>query len=148
MRKARRKIAARGETVTGIGDASDLADFILTGYKGRVVEVGIGSMADVAVRLHSLDVIATDKEDRIIGGLAVKKDDIFSPKKEIYEGASLIYSIRPSVEMQLAIGRVALEVGADVLIRPLCDEVAQLPGFKRSLVNTKEARFYLFRPLR
>jgi hypothetical protein len=46
--------------------------------------------------------------------------------------------------MQLAMGLLALELGADVLIRPLQDEVAQLPGFARRLVNSGEARFYLF----
>jgi uncharacterized UPF0146 family protein len=128
----------------GMRDASDLSEYILKNYRGKVVEIGIGFIGDVAMRLHSLDVIATDTQSRNIGNLSVNKDDIFSPKKEIYEGASLIYSIRPSMEMQLAIGRLALDVGADVLIRPLCDEVADLPGFKRSLINIGEARFYLF----
>jgi uncharacterized UPF0146 family protein len=136
--------------MTGISDASDLSEYISRSYRGKVVEVGIGFMGDVAMRLclHSLDVIATDTQGRTLCGLFVKKDDIFSPKKEIYEGASLIYSIRPSMEMQIAIGLLALDVGADVLIRPLCDEIADLPGFRRSLINFKEARFYLFRQSR
>ncbi len=64
---------------------------------------------------------------------------------DLYRGASLLYSIRPPLEMQLAMGRAAARVGADVLIRPLGDEVAELPGFSRRLVNAGEARFYLFR---
>jgi uncharacterized UPF0146 family protein len=134
--------------MTGISDASDLSEYISRSYRGKVVEVGIGFMGDVAMRLHSVDVIATDTQSCTLCGLSVKKDDIFSPKKEIYEGASLIYSIRPPIEIQIAMGRLALDIGADVLIRPLYDEIADLPGFRKSLINFKEARFYLFRQSR
>jgi len=71
-------------------------------------------------------------------------DDIFSPKMEIYRGASLLYSIRPPLELQLAMGQVAARTGADVLVRPLGDEVAELPGLTRRLVNFGQARFFLF----
>ena len=42
-------------------------------------------------------------------------------------------------------GELAAAVGADVIVRPLQDEIAQLAGFSRRLVNYEEARFYLFR---
>lgn len=134
--------------MTGIRGASELAEFILKNYSGKVVEVGAGFAGDVALRLRSLNVIATDVEGRSIGCLHAEKDDIFAPRMEIYEGASLLYSIRPPLEIQLAMGRLAQEIGADVLVRPLGDEVADLPGFTRSLVNIGEARFYVFRPNR
>ena len=126
--------------------ADDLAQFIAENYKGRVVEVGAGYFADVAQGLQArgLNVVLTDKEERILGSLRVEKDDIFSPRLELYRGASLLYSIRPPLEIQLAMGLLALELSADVLVRPLQDEVAQLPGFARRLVNSGEARFYLF----
>jgi hypothetical protein len=126
--------------------ADDLAQFIAENYKGRVVEVGAGYVSEVALGLQArgLDVVLTDKEERLLGSLRVEKDDIFSPRLELYRGASLLYSIRPSLEMQLAMGLLALELGADVLVRPLMDEVAELPGFARRLVNSGEARFYLF----
>ena len=126
--------------------ADDLAQFIARKYSGRVVEVGAGYFADVAMGLQArgMDVVLTDKEERLLGSLRVEKDDIFSPRLELYRGASLLYSIRPSLEMQLAMGLLALELGADVLVRPLMDEVAELPGFARRLVNAGEARFYLF----
>ena len=126
--------------------ASDLAEFIRKNYSGLVVEVGAGYVPDVALRLRGLDVAVTDKEERFLGGLHVEKDDIFSPRLELYEGASLIYSLRPPLELQIAMGDLARSVGADVLVRPLEDEVAQLPGFVRRLVNAGEARFYLFQP--
>jgi hypothetical protein len=124
--------------------ASDLAEFIRKNYSGLVVEVGAGYVSDVALRLRGLDVMVTDKEERFLGGLHVEKDDIFSPRLDLYEGACLIYSLRPPLEMQIAIGDLARRIGADVLIRPLGDEVAQLPGFVRQLANVGEARFYLF----
>jgi uncharacterized protein len=126
--------------------ADDLAEFIAENYRGRVVEVGVGYFADVALGLQArgLDVVLTDKEGRLLGSLRVENDDIFSPHLELYRGASLLYSIRPPLELQLAMGLLAAKIGADVLVRPLMDEVAQLPGFTRRLVNRGEARFYLF----
>ena len=124
----------------------DLADYIAENYSGRVVEVGVGFYSQVALLLaaRGLEVILTDREERMLGELVVEKDDIFSPRMELYREASLIYSIRPPLEMQLAMGVVAAYVGADLLVRPLMDEVARLPGFSRRLVNWGEARFYLF----
>ena len=126
--------------------ADDLAEFIARNYTGRVVEVGAGYALEVALGLKArgLDVVLTDKEERLLGSLRVEKDDIFSPRLELYRGASLLYSIRPPLEMQLAMGLLALKLGADILIRPLQDEVADLPGFARRLVNRRETRFYLF----
>ena len=126
--------------------ADDLAEFIAENYRGCVVEVGVGYFADVALGLQArgLDVVLTDKEERFLGGLRVEKDDIFSPRLELYRGASLLYSIRPPLELQLAMGLLAAKIGADVLVRPLMDEVAELPCFARRLVNRGEARFYLF----
>jgi uncharacterized UPF0146 family protein len=125
--------------------AQELAEFIRNNYGGRVVEVGVGRKSDVALLLEPLEVVATDIENRPAHQLSFMEDDIFSPREEIYEGASLLYSLRPPLEVQLAMGDLALKLGADVLIRPLEDEIAELPGFARSLINLGEARFYLFR---
>jgi uncharacterized protein len=132
--------------MSSLRGAKDLSAYIAQNYRGRVVEVGAGFYADVALDLvaRGLEVVLTDKEGRLLSGLKVLKDDIFSPRLELYLGASLLYSIRPPLEMQIAMGLVAAEVGADVLVRPLMDEVAELPGFSRRLVNRGEARFYLF----
>lgn len=126
--------------------ARDLADFIARNYAKRVTEVGAGHYVDVAQELSArgLLVVLTDREERHLGGLKIEKDDIFSPRLELYKDSSLIYSIRPPLEMQLAMGAVAARIGADVLVRPLMDEVADLPGFSRRLVNFGEARFYLY----
>ncbi len=131
-----------------IRGASEISEFILKNYSGKVVEIGAGSAGGVAARLKPLDVIATDIDSYSLGSIQIKRDDIFCPVLEIYEGASLLYSIRPPFEIQLAMGMLALEIGADVLIRPISDEIADLPGFRRSLVNIGEASFYLFKPNR
>ncbi len=130
--------------MTHLRGAQELAEFILKNYSGKVVEIGAGAVADVASRLKALDVIATDAHSYSIDGIQIEKDDIFSPIMEMYEDASLLYSIRPPLEVQLAMGTLAAKIGADVLIRPIGDEVADLPGFTRSLINAGEARFYVF----
>jgi uncharacterized protein len=133
--------------MSSLRGAEDLAEFIGQNYSGRIVEVGAGYVPEVARLLSArgLEVVLTDREERFLGSLRIEKDDIFAPRMELYRGASLLYSIRPPLELQIAMGDVAARVGADVLIRPLQDEVAELPGFARKLVNTGEARFYLFR---
>lgn len=126
--------------------ASEIADFILRNYSGKAVEIGTGFVPEVALILsRHLKVVATDKETRTLDGVLIEDDDIFSPRKEIYAGASILYSIRPPFEVQIAIGRLAAEIGADVLIRPLEDEIADLPGFTKHLVNLGDARFYHFK---
>jgi uncharacterized protein len=133
--------------MSGIRGAKEISEFISRNYSGKVVEVGAGFISDVANGLKSLDLVVTDLEERSLGKIAVVKDDAFSPKMEIYKGASLIYSIRPPLELQVAIGEIALEVGADVLVRPLWDEVVELPGFSRSLVNLGGAGIYLYKKI-
>jgi uncharacterized protein len=143
--------------------SKDLADFILKNYSGKVVEVGVGHMPDVALPLiqtqpsssrvtslsaHSskpLEVVITDLDARDLRGMKILEDDIFNPMMEIYQEASLLYSIRPPLEIQIAMGDVAMKVGADVIIRPLGTEVAELKGFGRRLVNHGDATFYFFR---
>jgi uncharacterized UPF0146 family protein len=126
--------------------ASEIANFILQNYSGKAVEVGAGFVSEVALLIgRHMKVVATDKGKRILDGLSVEDDDIFSPHRDIYEGASILYSIRPPIEVQIAMGRLAAEIGADILIRPLDDEIADLPGFTKILVNQGDARFYHFK---
>ncbi|MFZ3383566.1 MAG: UPF0146 family protein, partial [Candidatus Methanoperedens sp.] len=65
----------------------------------------------------------------------------------IYRNASLIYAIRPPIDLQDAIAAIAREVGADLIIRPFGSEKADLIKYFKeySLVNYKKARFYLYR---
>ena len=133
--------------MSSVRGAEDLAEFISQNYSGRIVEVGAGHVPAVALQLlaRGLEVVLTDREERLLGSIRIEKDDIFAPRMELYRGASLLYSIRPPLELQIAMGDVAARLGTDILVRPLQDEVAELVGFSRRLVNAGEARFYLFR---
>ncbi|MGV8175470.1 MAG: UPF0146 family protein, partial [Methanothrix sp.] len=70
----------KAKSIQSLRGAKDLAAYIAQNYRGRVVEVGAGFNADVARDLAAsgLEVVLTDKEERLLGGLKVLKDDIFS----------------------------------------------------------------------
>ena len=131
-----------------IPDYEDIAEYIIKNYRGRVVEIGVGGLPHVALLLKDkLDVVVTDVNEQKDTGVMFCRDDIFAPDMGIYKNASLIYSIRPPIDLQDAIARVAKEAGADLLIRPFGNEKADLGRYYREyeLVNYKKARFYLYR---
>jgi len=120
-----------------------IARYISKNYSGKVVEVGIGKNWTVARLLakEGLEVFAVDILDlESDGEIRYITDDITNPKLEIYRDASLIYSIRPPMELYHHIIRVAKLVGADCLIRPLSNE---FPDGGR-LVNYGGEWFYLW----
>jgi len=130
-------------------DHRDLAEYILENYTGKMVEIGVGSRPEVALLLKDkADVTVTDINEQAYAGLRFCRDDIFAPDMGIYKNASLIYSIRPPIDMQEAIAKTAREVGADLLIRPFGNERADLSGIYKNnkLLNYKHARFYLYKP--
>ena len=129
-------------------DYKDIADYIINNYKNKVVEVGIGSLPEVALLLKDkLDVVVTDINEQKYAGVRFCRDDIFKPDMGIYRNASLIYAIRPPIDLQDAIAAIAREVGADLIIRPFGNEKADLIKYFKeySLVNYKKTRFYLYR---
>jgi len=97
---------------------------------------------------EKLDVVVTDVNEQKYAGVRFCIDDIFKPDIGIYRNASLIYSIRPPIDIQDAIAKIAKEVGSDLIIRPFGNEKADLRKYfkEHSLVNYKKARFYLYRP--
>ncbi len=117
----------------------DFAEFIARNYKGKVVEIGIGSNFKTLneLRKFGIDVIASDIRKT---NFFVYEDDVCKPTMEIYRGAKLIYSIRPPYEIQKCIILLAKKIGCDAIIVPLKNEVIE--GGK--LVNYKSARFYIF----
>ncbi|MCX9009718.1 MAG: UPF0146 family protein [Candidatus Methanoperedens sp.] len=131
-----------------ISDYRDLAEYILDNYRGKMVEIGVGSRPEVALLLKDkADVTVTDINEQAYAGLRFCRDDIFAPDMGIYKNAALIYSIRPPIDMQEAIAKTAREVGADLLIRPFGNEKADLRGIYKNhkLLNYKRARFYLYK---
>ncbi len=131
-----------------ISDHEDIADYILKNYRNKVVEVGVGSMPHVALALKNrMDVVVTDINEQEYAGVRFCRDDIFTPDMSIYMKATLIYSIRPPIDMQEAMAKIAKKVAADMLIRPFGNEKADLDRICRSctLVNYGKARFYIYR---
>jgi uncharacterized UPF0146 family protein len=131
-----------------IPDCEDIAEYILRNYRNKVVEVGVGSLPHVAFLLKDkLDVVVTDIIEHKYTGIRFCMDNIFAPDTGIYENASLIYSIRPPIDLQEALAKTAKEIGCDMLIRPFGNEKADLRRYYKQhlLVNYKKARFYLYR---
>ncbi len=111
--------------------------FVAENYGRKVVEVGVGHRHDVAEklkrRLPEVEVIVTDTQESIINlyiGRNVRAivDDVFHPTIEIYQDASLIYSLNPPTEFIPALERLAVSVGANLLVKPVSDEQDMFSG--------------------
>ena len=129
-------------------DYRDIAEYIINNYRNKVVEVGVGSLPQVAHLLKDkLDGVVTDVIEQMYAGVRFCRDNIFKPDMGIYRNASLIYSIRPPIDMQDTIAAIGKEVGSDLIIRPFGNEKADLRKYfkEHSIVNYKKARFYLYR---
>lgn len=119
-----------------------LSEYIFEKYCRKVVEVGIGNFSAVAELLASRNfyVVATDIVKRQVPeNVEFYVDDIRNPELKIYEGASLVYSIRPPPEIVNDIVKVAKIIGADCIIKPLYGDY-----FDGELINFKGLPFYLF----
>lgn len=114
----------------------------------KIVEVGIGKVSVVAAELQRLlpgcDLVVTDVEEppELPAGARFVRGDITAPDLSVYEGADLIYAIRPPPELQPHLLRVAREVGADLLLKLASDEEAAEGG---KLVNYQGVTLHLFR---
>lgn len=126
-------------------DYKDFAEYICNNYQNarKIIEVGIGSQFEVFKELKkslTVKIIATDINPN---SGEVLRDDISKPDMEIYKNADLIYAIRPPLELYPYLEKVACDVKADLIIRPLLSE-----GMNRKegeLINYKKAIFYLYR---
>jgi len=127
-----------------------IANYIAENYPtaGKIVEVGVGRMPDVAIELERLlpacEKIVTDVAEppALSGQVKFLRDDITRPNLHVYEGAALIYAVRPPPELQPYLLKVAQGVGADLLIKPLAGESMALRGGK--LINYQGTAFYVF----
>ncbi|KUH33836.1 hypothetical protein APY94_04340 [Thermococcus celericrescens] len=105
----------------------DFADFLAREVpKGRIAELGIGFQFKVALRLKELgyDVLAVDwnpasVERAVELGLNAVRDDLFSPKVELYEGVAALYSVRPTPEIVRPILGLGRKLHVPVYILPL-----------------------------
>lgn len=127
----------------------DIADYIRNNYPegSRIVEVGVGRLPETAELLSKdFDLICTDIHETGPAGINYVKDDIFKPDLSIYEGARLIYSIRPPVDMQDSMAMIARDVGANLIIRPFSSERTDLGKYFKNFkcVNYRSATFFLY----
>ena len=120
-----------------------LAEYILERYRGKVVEVGVGRNFRLAELLakRGLKVVATDLRNiNVPEFIEFHVDDVMEPDLSIYKGASLVYSLRPPLELYPYIVRIAKAVRADCLIRPFGNEFSN----DGKLINYKGERFYVW----
>jgi hypothetical protein len=107
--------------------------FIRQNYRNarKIVEVGVGHRIDVALMVKmsipNAEVIVTDKDESWVRSRKTKRvrmvaDDVMFPSLPIYEGAGLIYSLYPPLEIVPALEQLAGRVGADLLVVPISDE--------------------------
>ena len=125
-----------------------LTEFIRNNYATTVVEGGCGRYSATAHALRSLfkvtatDILEKEYIDRCLKPIYVK-DDITRPDLSLYQGANLIYSIRPPLEIQQNIVDLSERLNADVLIKPLGSEI--IADHRLNLCNYRGLPFYLFR---
>ena len=132
---------------------NDLEEFILklaiensekTGKKTKIVEIGAGKFQTISKNLsekENIDIIMTDIDP---ANENIIKDDVFNPNMSIYNGADILFSIRPPAELQEAIMKIRDEVNATLIIKPLFNEDLNMKAKKMKLKNYNRASFYIY----
>jgi len=128
-----------------LSDAEDIAGYILSQYPegGKVIEVGAGGERSVHEKLVNATGFEVHMVDRHPSE-GQRFDDIAEPEPSLYQGARLIYSIRPPPELIPHLQRIARKVGADLLIRPLSTDSCYKPSSMK-LVNYGRAVLWVER---
>jgi uncharacterized UPF0146 family protein len=107
-----------------------IGNYIASHYT-RAIEIGIGRNV-VAAKIVSSNgalIRCTDvKALGISGDLHFSQDDIFSPDNSLYNGAEVIYSIRPAVEMIPPLIELAGRINADLIVYHLGFETYEHGG--------------------
>ncbi|MDI6875659.1 MAG: UPF0146 family protein [Methanomicrobiales archaeon] len=95
-----------------------IGDYISRNYRSAV-EIGAGRnvtaallCAERGVRILCTDIRSIPPHE----GLPTCVDDVFSPRRELYRGAELLYSIRPGIEMVPPMIALARDVDSDLLV--------------------------------
>ena len=126
----------------------DFADYILDTVgdeKVKIAEVGIGKFDQIARKLSCRKNITLIKTDILPKDSTVIRDDITNPNMELYEGTDIIYSIRPPSELQPHLVRLAVKIGAQLIIKPLTNEDLNTGRVKMKLKNHNRASFYILK---
>jgi uncharacterized UPF0146 family protein len=136
----RELVALRGAMIPKDKDAHFPYCWVMEGYKHiersiahclagkyrRAVEVGIGRNSEVATALAAAgtEMIATDIMPlQTLPGIRMVVDDISRPDYAVYEGADLIYAVRPGIEMVPAMLALARRLNSDLVVYHLGFEI-------------------------
>jgi uncharacterized UPF0146 family protein len=95
-----------------------IGEYIAARYRS-VVEVGVGRNFDAAwiISDAGVTILCTDiKAPATDPGVPFVEDDLYSPDLSLYQGADLIYSLRPAIEMVPPLIDLAKTVGCDLLV--------------------------------
>ena len=98
----------------------------IAGTYQHAVEVGIGKNTEAAQILAGAGKLLRTTDIRplpVPEDLAFVTDDVFSPDISLYEGAGVIYAIRPAIEMIPPLITVARRVNCDCIVYHLGFEV-------------------------
>lgn len=126
----------------------DFAEYILSEAENRnvkIAEIAVGKFDRIADYLASKDNIDLIKTDITPKDETVIKDDITNPNMDLYKDMDIIYSIRPPCELQPYIVKLAVEIGSQLIIKPLTNEDLNTGNTKMKLKNFKRASFYTLR---
>lgn len=91
----------------------------IAAHYNSAVEIGIGKNTEAAKIIHDAGkaVRCTDVWGLpSLPWLDFAADDIFDPDFALYEGADVIYAIRPAIEMVPPMIALARRIGADLLV--------------------------------
>ena len=126
----------------------DFADYIMEtagDEKVKIAEVGIGKFDQIARKLSCRKNITLIKTDILPKDSTVIRDDITNPNMKLYEGTDIIYSIMPPSELQPHLVRLAVKIGAQLIIKPLTNEDLNTGRVKMKLKNHNRASFYILK---
>jgi uncharacterized UPF0146 family protein len=116
----------------------ELVDWIKQNYSDarKIIEIGVGHRIDVAQQvseaLPRAEILVTDTNEQLVrsrkpGRIRAIADDVMFPRLNLYQGASLIYSLHPPGEILHALEKLAIGIGADLWVVPISDERHDLP---------------------
>ena len=111
----------------------------------KIIEIGVGKYCGVYEFLNSQDSIEIIKTDINPHDESVIKDDVCRPDLDLYKNSDIIYAIRPPSEIHPCLVKLAMEVKAQLIIKPLFNEDLNIENDKMKLKNYKKASFYVLR---
>ena len=96
----------------------NVGNYIASHYT-RAIEVGVGRSEEAARIVRDAGILLRCTDVRpleIPNELPFSRDDIFSPDVSLYQGAEVLYAIRPAPEMIPPLIELAGQINADLIV--------------------------------